>query len=420
MQASSNLSMKIIFAMLLGILMGILLKWLNFELHDLVMQGITLFGEIFIKLMMILVVPVVFVSIICGIAQYEQSERLRIIGFGTLGLYILTTMIAIAMAIMLASFLGVGQGMFHHMTTKAQVTLPTIPSFKTIVLDMIPTNPLATLASGSMLSVIILACFFGVAMRAAGESGQRLYQGLTHLQTVLMRGVMMVLHVAPYGVFCLLCKMVVATGLKVILHVMSYALVLMLALLIQMLGVYGVLLGSFTHVSPLDFFKRMWPAMLFAFSVSSSSASIPVVMKTVREKLKVSPVVAGLTIPLGATLNMDGTAIMQGVATVFIANAYGVDLSVLQYVSIIIMATLASIGTAGVPGVGLITLTMVLSQVGLPVDGIAMILGVDRLLDMMRTAVNICGDAMVACVIDRFQGRISKNNSSIGEACSSP
>jgi Na+/H+-dicarboxylate symporter len=210
------------------------------------------------------------------------------------------------------------------------------------------------------------------------------------------------MRLAPIGVFCLLVQTVSNLGVEVISHIFDYFMTVVLVLTIQLFVSYQLLLRAFTNVGVKSFFISMRSAMLFAFSVSSSSAAIPVVMQTAKDKLKLSESVVSFVIPLGATVNMDGTAIMQGVATVFIANAYGVDLSLLSYLTIILMATIASIGTAGVPGVGMITLAMVLSQVGLPVEGVAMIIGIDRLLDMMRTAVNICGDCVIACIVNKF------------------
>lgn len=212
----------------------------------------------------------------------------------------------------------------------------------------------------------------------------------------------MVMSFAPIGVFCLLAGIIAKSGLAVIQELAGYFFTVITVLAIHLFITYGTLLYFFAGIKITDFIRNISSAMLFAFSVSSSNASIPVVLQTARDKLNLSDTVTSFVIPLGSTLNMDGTSIMQGVATVFIANAYGVDLGFMGYLTVIIMATIASIGTAGVPGVGLVTLAMVLTQVGLPVEGIAMIIAVDRILDMIRTAVNISGDCVVACIVDKY------------------
>ena len=226
--------------------------------------------------------------------------------------------------------------------------------------------------------------------------------GFHNVNEVIINTVMIIMRFAPIGVFCLLSAMIAKTGFALIAELTGYFITVTLVLLIHVIVSYGLLLLIFTKKSIFSFLRKVSSAMVFAFSVSSSNASIPVVMQTARDRLNLSESVVSFVIPLGSTVNMDGTAIMQGVASVFIANAYGIDIGIVGYATIVIMATVASIGTAGVPGVGLVTLAMVLAQVGIPVEGIAMIIAVDRILDMLRTSVNICGDCIVATIINKY------------------
>ena len=404
-----GLTQRIVCAMLLGAVFG----WLSTQAPDVVKTiSFDVFdtgAQVFLRLIMMVVVPVVFVSVTCGVAGYSDVSKLGKIGIKTFSLYVLTTVLAIALALSVSTLFGLGahKGAWGSMVQTA-VHLPAPPSLKAVIIDMIPLNPIQSLASGSMLQVIIFAIFLGVAMLLSGRAGARLLKGLESFNKILMVLVYLVISLAPLGVFCLIFRLVVQAGLASMLQVLHYSLVVIVVLLLQAVCVYGGFLAVLTRLSPRKFFLKMLPAMVFAFGVSSSSASIPVVLKAVRERLGVSARVASFAIPLGATVNMDGTAIMQGVATVFIANAYHISLTMPDYLTVMLMATLASIGTAGVPGVGLMTLAMVLKQIGVPVEGIALILGVDRILDMLRTAINITGDAMVACVVDHQQGTLRR------------
>ena len=257
-----------------------------------------------------------------------------------------------------------------------------------------------------MLQIIVFALLFGVAVTMAGERGRHVLNFFNDLNAVIMHMVDLVMALAPLGVFALIARTFATQGLDVFRPMLGYFLVVLAALLLHAFGTFSLLLRVFARMSPLRFFAKMRPVMAFAFSTASSSATIPVNMKTVEGRLGVGNSVASFTVPLGATINMDGTAIMQGVATVFIANVYGINLGMGDFLMVIVTATLASVGTAGVPGVGLIMLAMVLKQVGLPVEGVALIIGVDRLLDMVRTAVNVTGDAVASCVMARSENAL--------------
>ena len=280
------------------------------------------------------------------------------------------------------------------------------------------TKPVNSLAQGNMLQIIVFAVLFGVAMAMTGEAGKRLSAVFEDLNTVVMRLVTIIMNLAPYGVFVLMAKLFATIGAETILGLAKYFFLVFGVLILHGLVTYSVLLKTLSGLSPLMLLRKMRDAAIFAFSTSSSSATLPVTMETARNKLGIGNSVSSFTLPLGATINMDGTAIMQGVATVFIAQVYGVDLSMSDYLMVILTATLASIGTAGVPGVGLVMLAMVLQQVNLPVEGIALIIGVDRLLDMTRTAVNITGDCMVSCVVAKSEGALDEdvfNNPKAGQ-----
>ncbi len=280
------------------------------------------------------------------------------------------------------------------------------PSLGQVIIDMFPTNPISAMAEGKTLQVIVFALLFGIAISAAGKPGERIAAIFSDLNEVIMKLVALLMNLAPYGVFFLMAKLFTGLGLGAIINLGEYFLVLTATLLIHGLVTYSLMLKGFTGLNPLTFLKKMEDAIMFAFSTASSNATIPATMETVKNRLGVDNKIASFTVPLGATVNMDGTAIMQGVATAFIAQAFNIDLSMGDYVMVILTATLASIGTAGVPGVGLVMLAMVLNQVGLPLEGIALIMGVDRLLDMIRTAVNITGDACVSVIVAKSEGAL--------------
>lgn len=407
-----GLTARILIGMFAGISVGILLQILFGESGDLVIPlGITslsfndffvngLFhvgGSIFVASLKMIVVPLVFVSLVVGTCSLNDTSKLARLGGKSISLYLMTTAIAITVAILMALAIAPGEGL--NLTTNQSYEAKQAPGFAQVIIDMFPTNPLKSMAEGKMLQVIVFALLFGVAMALAGKPGERLAAIFVDLNAVIMRLVVILMNLAPYGVFCLLAKLFTTIEYGTIYSLIKYFLLVITVLLIHGLVVYAILLKSFTGLNPVTFYKKMRDAALFAFSTSSSGATLPVTMETATKKLGVNNSIASFTLPMGATLNMDGTAIMQGVATVFIAQVFAVDLTLGDYLMVVLTATLASIGTAAVPGVGLIMLAMVLQQVGLPVEGIALIIGVDRLLDMTRTAVNVTGDCMVSCVV---------------------
>ena len=363
-------------------------------------------GQIFIASLKMLVVPLVFVSLVCGTCSLSDPKKLGRLGGKSIGLYLITTAIAITVAITLALLVNPGEGI--NLPSEASYSAKEAPTLAQVIISMFPTNPIDAMANGNMLQVIVFALLFGIAMALSGKPGKRVAVMFEDLNTVILKLVTLLMNVAPYGVFCLMAKLFTTIELNLIFSLAKYFGVVVAALIFHALVNYTLLLKLLTGLSPLTFLLKMKHTCLFAFSTSSSSATMPITLETATKKLGANNSVASFTIPLGATINMDGTAIMQGVATVFIAQVFSVDLTISDYLMVILTATLASVGTAGVPGVGLIMLAMVLNQVGLPVEGIAIIIGVDRLLDMTRTAVNVTGDCMVTCVVAKSEGELDE------------
>lgn len=407
----SRLTRNIVIGMVSGLMFGSFLHWIGAEegfVSTYLVNGVFDFGgKIFIASLKLLVVPLVFFSLACGASNLSDGSSMGRIGMKTLALYLLTTAIAITLALSIATTINPGLGI--DLVTTAQYVAKEPPPLKQVLIDIFPTNPLRAMADGNMLQVIVFAILIGVAISRCGEPGARVRASLNDWNEVVMRLVMMLMVVAPAGVFCLMVTLFANMGLGAIADLIKYFMTVVLVLLVHFSLTYGVLVRFLAGLNPFTFYKRFAPVMAYAFSTSSSNATLPVTLETVEHRLGVKNEVASFTVPLGATINMDGTAIMQGVATVFIAQAYNIDISLTGYLMVILTATLASIGTAGVPGVGLITLALVLQQVGLPVEGIALIIGVDRLLDMMRTAVNVTGDATVSTIVGRSEDKFDQN-----------
>ncbi len=416
-----SLTTRIVIGMVCGILLGSLLQWLMpngkdfvinlflFELsiqHFLVDGLLEIIGQIFMASLRMLVVPLVFVSLVCGVCSLQDTTKLGRIGGKAIGLYLVTTAIAISSAILVALIVGPGEGV--GMTTSTSFSSGEAPSLAQVIIQMFPTNPFEAFAQGKMLQVIVFALLFGIAIALSGKAGERVASLFEDLSEVIMRLVAILMNLAPYGVFALLATLFTTVSIETFGNLIIYFVVVLAVLFSHALLTYPIMLKLFTGLSPIRFLKKMRDAALFAFSTASSNATIPVTLETATKKMGVKNSIASFTVPLGATINMDGTAIMQGVATVFIAQVFSQDLTLADYLTVVLTATLASIGTAGVPGVGLIMLAMVLEQVGLPVEGIALIIGVDRLLDMTRTAVNVTGDSMVSIIVAKSEGQFDE------------
>ncbi len=412
-----SLTNRILLAMVAGVLFGSLL---NLAIHgdglpeavravtaNYLIDGLfDVVGRIFIASLKVLVVPLVMVSLICGSSSLGDSARMGPIAGKTLLLYLATTAIAVSLALFFAVLIGPGANV--EMVGEANYTPTVPPPLVDVLVNIFPSNPIAAMADGKMLQIIVFSLLFGYAISHAGEQGRRIASFFRDMEAVVMKMVEILMALAPYGVFALLARLFSTMGIGAIVDLAAYFLTVLMVLLFHALVVYSIMLRSLAGLSPAMMLRKIRPVWAFAFSTASSGATLPITLRTVERRMGVHNSVAGFTIPLGATINMDGTAIMQGVATVFIAQVYGVDLSMGAYITVILTATLASIGTAAVPGVGLITLAMVLEQAGLPVEGIALIIGVDRLLDMVRTAVNVTGDTTVSLIVARSEGQFDE------------
>ncbi|WP_045388626.1 dicarboxylate/amino acid:cation symporter [Falsirhodobacter sp. alg1] len=403
-----SLTGQIMVAMALGIVVGVIFNTIQSDFINTHIVGgfFAMIGAMFVNALKMLVVPLVFFSLIGGVTGIGDVRVLGRVGGKSFGLYLFTTACAIAMAIVLAEIVGPGAGFVMDGIDTSMVERAAAPSVWSVFANIVPTNPIAAFANGDMLQVIFYTVVLGVAILMMGDASKPFVAACSYMNELMMQVVSIVMIFAPYGVFCLIAKTFAEQGIGLFLPVLGYVFTLVLALLIHLYGTLSLLLKLLSGLNPITFMKKMRAAQVFAFSTASSNATIPVTYRAVTKRMGVDKGVASFCIPFGATINMDGTAIMQGVATVFLANVYGIDLGLGGYLTVIGMAVLASIGTAGVPGVGLVMLTMVLTQVGLPIEGIAIILGVDRLMDMIRTAVNITGDAIVTTIVAKGEGKV--------------
>lgn len=399
-----GLTTRIFISLLLGAILGIVLHYCvlpNNAVQNILVDGLFyVVGQGFLRLMQMLVVPLVLCSLVCGASAIGDTKTLGKVGVRTVVFYIITTALAVAVALTVARIINPGMGMDLNalQTTETQIAT-TQTSMVDTLLDIIPKNPIESLATGNMLQIIVFAIIVGIILAKLGDKTQIVHNLFQQGNDIMMEMTMMVMSLAPIGVFCLIARTFSGMGFDAFQPLIKYMFAVMLALVIQCLGVYQILLKLFTGLNPIRFIKKFLPVMGFAFSTATSNATIPLSIDTLERKMGVSRRISSFTIPLGATINMDGTSIMQGVAVVFIAQAYGIALTPMDYVTVIATATLASIGTAGVPSVGLVTLSMVLTSVGLPIEGIGFIMGIDRILDMSRTAVNITGDAVCTTIV---------------------
>ncbi|BAB07539.1 dicarboxylate/amino acid:cation symporter [Halalkalibacterium halodurans] len=400
-----SLTKKIIIALVLGILVGLGMNKFAPDLFVPIDTYVfTPVGQLFLRLIMMLVVPLVLFSIILGTAGLGDPKKLGKLGSKTVGFYLLTTMIALVIGLSIAYVLQPGEpGLMGTVEEEFEAT--EAPPVMETILNIIPRNPIEALASGQMLQIIAFAVLVGLALGRLGEKTSGILKLVEQGNEVMMYLVSLAMKLAPYGAFGLIASALGKLGFDALGSMAMYVIAVLLALLLHAVITYGGFLAFVAKRNPLEFLRNFFPAMALAFGTSSSSAVLPVSMKTAQEKLGVSKPVSSFVQPLGATINMDGTAIMQAVATVFIAQVYAQQLSMGDLLTVVLTATLASIGTAGVPGVGLIMLAMVLQSIGLPVEGIALVLAVDRILDMSRTAINITGDATCAVVIDESEKR---------------
>ncbi|OEH92757.1 dicarboxylate/amino acid:cation symporter [Bacillus solimangrovi] len=400
-----KLSTKIIIGLIAGVITGIVLNLASPDLFAVINDYILVpVGKIFINLIKMLVVPIVFFSIVLGTAGLGDPKKLGRIGIKTVGFFLVTTALAISIGLALAFVVQPGTvGSFD--TSNVAFEAKEAPPIMDTFINIIPSNPISAMAEGNMLQIIAFSILIGLGITMLGKKASSLLTIVEQGNDLMMYLVNLIMYTAPYGAFALIASAVGSEGYEALKAMALYMFVVLGALIIHGTVTYGLAVFLLAKKNPFWFFKQFAPAMSVAFSTSSSSATLPIAMQTAQKRLNVKESISSFVQPLGATINMDGTAIMQGVATVFIAQVYGIDLTFSQIIMVVITAVLASIGTAGVPGVGLIMLAMVLKQVGLPVEAIGLVMGVDRLLDMARTSINIAGDASCALIISESEAK---------------
>ena len=399
-----HLSFKIFIALVLSVIFGLVL---GPDAVPFIKWWIAPIGTMFINLIKMMIVPVVFSSLIVGMTSIGDTNKLGRIGVKTIAIYLVTTAIAILIGFGVAGLLHPGVGM--SLPTDAAVKVKEAPSIMQVFVAMIPANPITSMAKADILPTIVFALFVGVGIiQVGGKRAQQLISFFDACAEVCYKIINMIMQISPIGVFCLLLPVVAENGPSVLLPLLSVIACMAIGSVIHAVGVYSTLARVWGGHSPMKFFSGMSEAMMIAFTTCSSAGTLPVNMKNVQEKLGVSREVTSFVLPLGATINMDGTSVYMGVCSLFIANVFGIDLSFGQMAMIVLTGTLASIGTAGVPGAGLIMLAMVLQSVGLPLEGLALVAGIDRVLDMFRTCLNITGDAAVACVINESEKKYNQ------------
>ena len=395
-----SLTAKISVALVLGIIAGLLLQ----SRSDIAVTYIKPIGTVYLNLIKMVVVPVVLLSIMQGIVSLQDVRKVGSIGVKTVAFYMCTTALAVTLGLLFANILNVGGG-YVIATEGLSYEAKEAPSFITTLVNIFPSNFFAPMVDANMLQVIVIALMFGFGIILAGEKGKAAQEVVDSFAEVSFKVMGMIIQLSAIGVFALICPVVAENGPAVLLPLLKVILIAYVAYICHMVAVYSLAVKGFAGMNPLTFFKGMSRPMLFAFSSASSVGTLPFNMEAV-QKLGARKSIASFVLPLGATINMDGTAIYQGVCAIFIAQIFGIDLTLSQQLSIILTATLASIGTAGVPSSGMIMLTMVLQSVGLPVEGIALVAGIDRILDMGRTTVNITGDAACAIVVDAWEKKL--------------
>jgi len=361
-------------------------------------------GTLFINAIKMLIVPLIFSSLVVGVTSMKDPKKMGRVGLKTLGLYLGTTAIAITIGLIIGTILQPGVGLDFESVEK--VAPQESPSFVDTLVNLIPQNPVGALAGGNVLQIIVFSIFLGLAINFTGEKGKPLANFFESLAEVMYKLTAMVMQMAPYGVFALMAWVAGKYGLSVLLPLIRVILGVYIGCVIHAIFTLGGAITLLARLNPIQFFKGIFDAQVVAFTTTSSSGTLPVTMSCAQENLGVSKSVSSFVLPLGATINMDGTALYQGVSALFVAQAYGIDLNFGSYITIILTSTLASIGTAGVPGAGLIMLSLVLSSVGLPLEGVAIIAGIDRVLDMARTAINVTGDAMVSLLIAKSENEL--------------
>ena len=410
-ETPKNLTKNILLGMFFGLLFGAVIFYLDpLPEYLTFLIGTYLFnlgGDIFINLLKLMIVPLVFFSLVTGISSLGSLKSLGNITLKTIGLYLTTTAIAVSLSLLVGSIFRPGSGYSSDLSVSPD-SLPEGQGTYETILGIFPSNIIQAMADNQMLAIVFFSIIFGLALNKTNHLTDNISKAFEKLNIVFMQLVIMIISFAPIGVFCLIGKFVISDGLNVFQEAFMYVILLISVLILHTFFTYSLMLKFFTNLSVVTFFKKMKDVAIFAFSTSSSAATIPVTLNTVENNLGVNKNVASFVVPVGATINMDGTAIMQGMATIFIAQMSGIELTLIEYVQVVILAVATSIGTAAVPSAGTITLIIILQQFGLPLEAIGIILAVDRILDMIRTSVNVCGDAAVSCIVASSEEELDK------------
>jgi len=387
--------------MILGIIVGIFLNIFAYD-DSVVTNFFSVVSDLFISALKLVIIPLIFFSIVCGIISLSDDVSLSRLGIKTLSLYLFTTVIAISLGLLFSSFIDYEPILLSNL--ESDVSLDNIKTES----NFFPTNIFKSLTNGNIIHLLIFSVLIGIAASKVKDKVKTFVSYFHEFNAVINELVKIIISFTPIAVFCILSKTFATQGLETLTPLIGYFFTVVFVLLFHFFITFYFMLKAFTNLNPKKFFINIKDVIVFTFSTSSSSASIPFTLKAANEKCGINKSISSFTIPLGATINMDGTAIMQGCATFFLASLYGIDLGMSEILTIVITATIASIGTAGIPSAGIIMLTVIFTQIGIPLEGITLLLGVDRLLDMLRTSVNVSGDLCISCIVANSENRIDE------------
>jgi len=396
---------KIVLAMIFGVILGVILNLSNqdgFITNFIIANVLSVVSDLFLSALKLIIIPLIFFSIVCGILSLSDDVSLSRLGIKTLSLYILTTVIAISLGLLFSSFIN------YEPIFSSYENITPVDTIESKV-NIFPDNIFRSLTEGNIIHLLVFSILIGISASRIKNKVHTFIKYIHDFNDVINELVKIIISFTPIAVFCILSKTFATQGLETLMPLMGYFLTVVIVLLIHFFVTFPLLLKFFTRLSPSVFFKNIRDVIVFSFSTSSSSASIPFTLKTAEEKCGIDKSIGTFTIPLGATINMDGTAIMQGCATFFLASLYGIDLGFFEIITIVATATIASVGTAGIPSAGIIMLTIIFTQIGIPLEGITLLLGVDRLLDMMRTSVNVSGDLCISCIVASSENKIDSD-----------
>lgn len=397
---------KIIVSMVLGIILGVFINLIDISqssTHSIIINGLDLVSHLFLSALKLIIIPLIFFSIVCGIVSLSEDVSISRLGIKTISLYLITTVIAISLGLLFASLISYEPVLVTDLNS--EINVKDMQSEN----NFFPNNIFKSMVDGNIIHLLIFSILIGISASRIKERIKTFIKYIHEFNEVINELVRIIISFTPLAVFCILSKTFATQGLDTLMPLMGYFMTVVAVLLLHFFITFSLLLKIFTRLDPIIFYRNIKDVLVFTFSTSSSSASIPFTLKTANEKCGVDKSISTFSIPLGATINMDGTAIMQGCATFFLASLYGIDLGINEILTIVITATIASIGTAGIPSAGIIMLTVIFTQIGIPLEGITLLLGVDRLLDMMRTSVNVSGDLCISCIVASSENKLDHN-----------